>query len=242
MGKNGWAAFVSNGAVLIQYNGTKVLIDGLYRDDSGYFSQLPDAAWKTMQRGEGELAHIDYLLFTHSHWDHFYEPYVLTYLQKNRVKGYCLPHTDRVLEKCPVISFDGEGKAELGGDITCRYLDIRHLDPRFYDVVNRCYLLEMKGKHFLFTGDADYQEEVFTAFSGEEIDVAFVTPVFYNHPKGRRILQELLSVKKVVIYHLPFPEEDGMQMEKMARRDMERHGKAEQPVVIWNKTGQSMVF
>ena len=32
MGKNGWAAFVSNGAVLIQYNGTKVLIDGLYQD------------------------------------------------------------------------------------------------------------------------------------------------------------------------------------------------------------------
>ena len=33
-----------------------------------------------------------------------------------------------------------------------------------------------------------------------------------------------------------------MQMEKMARRDIARYAKEDQPIVIWNKTGQSLVF
>lgn len=242
MEKRGWLVYLSNAAILLQYEGTKVLIDGLYRDNSGYFSQLPIAVWDGMQKGIGELAHMDYLLFTHSHADHFYEPYVLQYLQKNKVKGYALPCSPDALHGCRAISFDGERKAVLAEDITCRYLDIRHLDSRFYDVMNRCYLLEVRGKKILFLGDADYQLEGFKELAEEEIDIVFVTPVFYNHPFGRKILQEILHVRKIILYHLPFPQEDTMQMEKMARRDIMRYTKENQPVVIWNKTGQSLVF
>lgn len=49
MEKRGWIVYISNAAILLQYRGVKVLIDGLYRDTSGYFSQLPDAVWESMQ-------------------------------------------------------------------------------------------------------------------------------------------------------------------------------------------------
>lgn len=242
MEKCGWLVYLSNAAVFLQYNGVKILIDGLYRDNSGYFSQLPDAVWDGMQKGNGELAHIDYLLFTHSHADHFYEPYVLQYLRNNHVKGYALPCSDNTLYGCRAISFDTENEVELEKGIICRYVDIRHLDPRFYNVTNRCYILKVGVKNLLFLGDADYQEESFQELVNEEIDIAFVTPIFFNHPSGRRILQEILCVRKVILYHLPFSQEDTMQMEKMARRDMVRYAKEDQLVVIWNKTGQALVL
>jgi len=242
MEKRGWMVYLSNAAVFLQYDGVKILIDGLYRDTSGYFSQLPDAVWDGMQKGNGELAHIDYLLFTHSHADHFYAPYLQKYLQKNEVKGYALPCSEDPLYGCRAISFDREKKAALAEGITCRYLDIRHLDPCYYGVTNRCYLLEAGRKKLLFLGDADYQEEVYQELAEEEIDVAFVTPVFYNHPTGRKILQERLRVGKIILYHLPFLAEDTMQMGKMAERDIKRHAREGQPVVIWNRTGQSLVF
>ncbi|MFR1386707.1 MAG: MBL fold metallo-hydrolase [Anaerotignum sp.] len=242
MEKRSWIVYISNAAILLQYRGVKVLIDGLYRDTSGYFSQLPDAVWESMQQGMGEISNVDYLMFTHSHADHFYEPYVSKYLQKNAVKGYAAPFSSESLKGCTAIVFDSEKKAVLEVDIVCGYLDIRHLDPRFYHVTNRCYLIEMGEKRILFLGDADYQAETYGALHGVEIDIAFVTPVFFNHETGRKILQEMLHIRKIILYHLPSCQEDTMQMEKMARRDIARYAKEDQPIVIWNKTGQSLVF
>lgn len=242
MKKQGWMVFLANAAILLQYDGVKVLIDGLYRDNSGCFSQLPDALLEEMRNGTGEMADIDYLLFTHSHSDHFYASYAAQYLQKNRVKGYSLPCSPETFHGCRAISFDAEGRAALGQDIFCSCLEIRHLDPRFYGITNRCYLLGLGEKRILFLGDADYQKEGFAPLAGEAIDIAFATPVFFNHPLGRQILQEQLKVKKIVLYHLPFSWEDTMQTEKMARRDAARYAKEGQPVVIWNRTGQALVF
>ncbi len=242
MENRGWLVYVSNAAVLLQYKGIKVLIDGLYLDNSGHFSQLPNAVWDGMQKGIGEMAHIDYLLFTHSHADHFYIPYVQQYLQKNNVKGYALPCSTERLNGCRAISFDEEKRVELAEGFACSYLDVRHLDQRFHGVTNRCYLMEMKGKRILFLADADYQAEAYFELRGLEIDIAFVTPVFFNHPSGRMILQEILLVRKIILYHFPFEQEDTMYMEKMARRDIMRYEKEGQPIVIWNKTGQSLVF
>lgn len=242
MEKRGWIVYISNAAVLLQYRGVKVLIDGLYRDTSGYFSQLPDTVWESMRQGIGETSNIDYLMFTHVHADHFYEPYVSKYLQKNAVKGYAAPFFSESFKGCGVLAFDSEKKAVLTEGLVCSYLDIRHLDPHFYDVTNRCYLMELGEKRILFLGDADYQAEAFAALCGTKIDIAFVTPVFFNHEAGRKILQEILHIRKIILYHFPFRRDDTMQMEKMARRDIARYTKKDQPIVIWNKTGQSLVF
>ena len=63
MEKRGWIVYISNAAILLQYRGVKVLIDGLYRDTSGYFSQLPDAVWESMQQGMGEISNA--VSYTH---------------------------------------------------------------------------------------------------------------------------------------------------------------------------------
>lgn len=65
------AVLLGNAGVLLQYNGVKLLIDGIYYDRSGFFSNVPDCMWKRLLQGQGCFRDIDYFLFSHDHSDHF---------------------------------------------------------------------------------------------------------------------------------------------------------------------------
>ena len=247
MEKKGLAVYISNAAVFLQYGETKILVDGLYRDQSGCFSDIPAKILEPMLRGKGELRDIEYLLFTHSHSDHFYAPYVERYLEHNQIKGLCLPpawQSPTFMKEGAEnanIQFDEFGKAALTDEISLEYFDVRHLDQKFRHIVNRCFLIRAGKTTILFLGDGDYQENAFLPMAEKSVDIVFVTPVFYNHEKGRRILREIIQPKQIVLYHLPFPENDRMRFGKMAKRDVEKYGEG-QSISIWNKTGQAFLF
>lgn len=248
MEKRGLAVCISNAAVFLQYGKIKFLIDGLYLDQSGCFSAIPEKILEDMLQGKGELRNIEYLLFTHAHSDHFYSPYLERYLEHNQIKGLCLPPA----EQSPAflgenarkfaVPFDETGKAILTDEVSLGYLDVRHLDQKFYHVVNRCFWIQAGEKLLLFLGDADYQEDAFLPMAERNVDIVFVTPVFYNHEKGRRILREIIKPWKIVLYHLPFPADDRMRFGNMVKRDAERYAEKGQAISIWNKTGQSFLF
>ena len=65
------ATFLVNAAVLLEFRGTKLLIDGIYDENGHCFSNLSERQWEKLKAGEGEFAGIEYLLFTHEHGDHF---------------------------------------------------------------------------------------------------------------------------------------------------------------------------
>lgn len=55
MEKRGWIVYISNAAILLQYRGVKVLIDGLYRDTMRLFQSITwMPIWESMQQGMGE--------------------------------------------------------------------------------------------------------------------------------------------------------------------------------------------
>lgn len=79
--------FTSNTGLLVQYGDTKVLFDSLYGKAGHRFSPLPRFLEQEIMAGEGDFSHIDYLVFSHNHGDHFSADYLKTYLGQNMVKG-----------------------------------------------------------------------------------------------------------------------------------------------------------
>ena len=75
------ATFLVNAAVLLEFRGTKLLIDGIYDENGHCFSNLSERQWEKLKAGEGEFAGIEYLLFTHEHGDHFSPQRVAEYLE-----------------------------------------------------------------------------------------------------------------------------------------------------------------
>lgn len=249
MEKNSYAILVSNAGVVVVHKGIRILIDGLYKDLGENFTDLPEWEWKLMREGKGDLANVDYLLFSHSHYDHYYSPYFIAYMEKNTIQGLLLPPVDETpgLAAAEVefaqklISLDARNEALLGTNIKLKVFTTRHIDKQYYHVPNQCIRLDLGKLKLAFLSDVDYYEEDFLT-ADFTADVAFVSPIFYNNEKGRRILQEIMHVKQVVIYHLPAPGDDRFMYYKMAQRDVEKHKKEGQKVLIWNECGQHMRF
>ncbi|WP_352400444.1 MBL fold metallo-hydrolase [Anaerotignum sp.] len=250
MKQKSYAVLVSNAGVVVVHKGVRILLDGLYKDLGKNFTDLPEWAWKLMKKGKGELANVDYLLFSHSHYDHYYSPYFNEYMAVNNVKGICFPPIDETpglaaaeaeyVDK--IIKFDQNNEAVLEQDIKLKVFTTRHVDKQYYNVPNQCFRLDLDGTKLAFLSDVDYFEEAFAEEEDFIADIAFVTPIFYNHPKGRRILRENMKVKETIIYHLPSPEDDRFMYFKMAQRDVEKNAVAGEKVFIWNESGQNISF
>ncbi len=235
---------LGNAGLAIISRGTKIIVDGLYKDLKDYFTDLPPAVWDLMRRGQGDLANVDYLFFTHDHFDHYYGPYVKEYLGANRVQKILLPPLSATIEGPSKKELRGaeelpsrDGRIALAPGLSVRILTVRHVDKLYHNVAVQCLLFDLQGVKVLITSDADYLEEAYLQIKEEKIAYAFVTPVFYNHPEGRRILTEALQVEKIVIYHLPDGRDDKFGYYQMVQHDVEKYGK-ENDVLVWRHFGQ----
>ena len=250
MDQKSYAVLVANAGVIVFHKGVRILLDGLYKDLGENFTDLPKWAWDLMKKGKGELANVDYLLFSHSHYDHYYSPYFMEYMAANTVKGICFPPVDDTMGLAAAeaefadktIHLDENNEAVLEQGIRLKVFTTRHVDKKFYHVPNQCFRLDLDGTKLAFLSDVDYFEEDFDKETEFTADVVFVTPIFYNHPKGRKILRENLQAKKIIIYHLPSPEDDRFMYFKMAQRDAERYAQEGEEVIIWNESGQNISF
>lgn len=237
---------IANAGVLVEYKGTKILIDGIHYDNRHYFSKVSDEVLKSMTEGNGKLRNIDYLLFTHNHVDHFSPKYTMKYLERNTISRIYMPKT-------------GDGKFNelqnfiLDKDIPYRFLEIPlgkkisymlnenmgitifntvHMGDQFKDVENYCYVITAGEQNILFTADADYNLGYYRQVLGNlKIDVVFINPLYLNSADGRKVVTEVLKPKKTVIYHIPFEEDDKVNFRKMVKKDTEKH-KRNMPEII----------
>ena len=107
------ATFLVNAAVLLEFRGTKLLIDGIYDENGHCFSNLSERQWEKLKAGEGEFAGIEYLLFTHEHGDHFSPQRVAEYL----VGAYGVEAKDLIVSvETDLPQPDGADAEKGGGD------------------------------------------------------------------------------------------------------------------------------
>lgn len=106
------ATFLVNAAVLLEFRGTKLLIDGIYDENGHCFSNLSERQWEKLKAGEGEFAGIEYLLFTHEHGDHFSPQRVAEYLEYRQPKAIFMPRDGSA-------ALRALQKRRRGGDSVC---------------------------------------------------------------------------------------------------------------------------
>ncbi|MFI3175266.1 MAG: hypothetical protein R3Y53_08760 [Bacillota bacterium] len=241
---------VANAGVVLVHNQTRLLIDGIYNDLGQNFTQLPKWAWNTMKAGKGELGNVDYLLFTHSHYDHYYSPYFFEYMEHNTVKGLVLPDLDDTngldeawkLYGDKHIEIPENTKVELEEGLFVSRFVVRHVGEQFHHLPVACFIVEMDGVKSLFISDGDYHIADYEKVAELECDYAFVTSVFFNHKNGRELLWNHIKAKEIVVYHLPSPEDDKFSYCKMAQRDIKKHTKDNAKATLWNETGQRITW
>lgn len=222
----------SNAGLILEYQGTKLLLDGIYGAKGHPFSNLGDR-WEKMLSGAAPYDNIDYLLFTHEHPDHFTPAMVLAYLKARKIKGLFLPEgtgesrtrlisyiTENRIPCVPLSSQTQRAAFRIAPQIQVRALSTLHLDKKFRDVPHYCYLISFGDKHVLFTADVDYTAETFSAVGTLSLRAAFINPLFFNALRSGRFFPGALNAKTLCVYHVPFSEDDSLRMRPVLARDL----------------------
>lgn len=226
---------LANAGILLEFRGTRLLIDGIYDERGHCFSNLSAEQWEGLKAGTGEFSGIDYLLFTHEHGDHFSPERVMEYLDHQKPKALFLPgegsaalhalqeKAERLQIPCALLEEkvcrNTVFKPEEG--ICIKAVPARHLDKIYWEVPHFCYLLELGGKRLFFTADADFTYETFPILKGVLLDAVFMNPLMRHSKEGGRLFSEgMLQTKLSVVYHIPFAGDDAMQIRSIAEREM----------------------
>lgn len=224
---------IANAGVLLRWNGVTLLLDGIYGTEGHPFSNLPPETWRAMRAGEPPFEHLDYLLFTHAHPDHFSPEMTLELLRARRVKGVFLPDTRSVRESAlaeylresglpsVLLSHETDRAAyRVEPDVTVRAFSTLHLDEKYRHVHHFCYLLRFGEKNVLFTADVDYIHETLSQVRDVPLRAAFVNPLFFSDLRRRRFFRGELTAETICIYHVPFSGEDTMRIRPTLANDM----------------------
>lgn len=249
--------FLVNAAVLLEFRGTKLLLDGIYGKRGHCFSNLTEGQWDAMRKGEGIFSNIAYLLFTHEHGDHLMPERVAEYLDGQRPKAIFLPKQgSRALKALQEKAGEMEIPCALLEESICRNTvfkpepDIRikafptrHLDKLYWDVPHFCYLIALGGKKLFFTADVDFTYETFPALKGQALDAVFINPLMRHSKEGRRLFSEgALQAERQVVYHIPFAGDDSMQVRRLAEREMHAQEESGGNTVFFMERGQGFLL
>lgn len=249
---------LANTGIIIESGGVKFLIDGLHKNISTTFSGLSAEVFADLCAGEKELyKNINYLIFTHLHKDHFSAEYTEKYLDNNKVAGFFAPEI--LKEKYISLNNKIEQNSEqsyyfdlslgekqtirLADDLSIEVFSAVHAGEQYTDLENYCYLINFAGRKLFIISDSDYDSKYFfEMLEDEDIEAAFVNPLFLNNKRGREVIIEALKAERLIVYHIPFAEDDKYRMRKMVKRDTEKY-KDQLPEIniLWNEL-QSLSF
>lgn len=242
---------LANEGILLEYQNTKLLIDGIHNDESGMFSGLSTQVLADLVAGTSPLfRNIDYVLFTHCHPDHFSAWCTEAVLQNRRVKGLFLPDHQTLefislrqtaLRQADQVWFldlplGAKKIVGLAENVSLTVFRSNHAGKQYADIENFCYLLDFAGRKVFIIADAGYDSTYFAQMLVQEkIEVAFVNPLFLNLPEGREVITRALKPARVIVYHIPFVDRD-LGFRRLVKRDIEKYQDILPPIdVLWDE-------
>ena len=195
-----------------------LLIDGIHAGREQGFSPMPEFLARQSTIHTGLFAHIDGMLFTHLHPDHFQRTGLLRFL--NSPDRPCI-YGPGLAENCALVRpiRPGMSRIQMAG-IYILAKDTVHDGEQFGADCHQSYLIRMGGETFFIAGDAALTPEDATALSGfygGEVDCGFFNLYQLSSPEGQAFLR-ILKPKRIFLEHLPFREDDQYHYRHLARQ------------------------
>lgn len=222
--------YLGNAGIIVETTGERYIFDGLYSDIGHSFGPMSKKILDFLYDDEMNTKN-NFLVFTHFHPDHFSLERVEKFLKIHPTTTLIIPKYNiskkiEYIEKNQEVIYlkpDREiNNLKINGD-KLYYFATKHDGKSYADIVNMCYLLNIGEKNIWITGDTDYIGEDFNQVIDKKIDLCIVNPLFFNFPRGRRILREL-QIKNVIVYHIPLKEYDNYSIRDLVKSDIENHG------------------
>lgn len=206
-------------AGLYLWNGTHgLLIDGVHDGYEEGFSLMPEFLYKNLQHHTGLFGHIDSVLFTHFHPDHF-QPAGYRWLTE--IPDPPAVYGPGLLRRCSQIRCIAPSVFYIempGYQIYAK--DTLHECEKFRDVRHQSFLIQSESEKIFVAGDAVLTLE--DALEFQKACPGKITAAFFNlyqlaSEEGYQFIKQM-QPERVFLYHLPFKEDDRFNYRKLARQ------------------------
>ncbi|MFV0497624.1 MAG: MBL fold metallo-hydrolase [Candidatus Fimivivens sp.] len=201
---------------------TGILVDGLHGGANIGFSDMPPEICKQLDEKSGFFSHLDGILFTHFHPDHFDRKKLLSAIQSPTpplVYGPSLPETTVASHRI----FSDTWLFRVG-DVHVLSTKTCHDGERFKNALHHSLLLRFGQESFFIAGDALLQEsraDLLINFFNAPITAAFIN-VYQAFSKECFDFMRKLQPQRIFLYHLPFERDDTFDYFSLAQRALKR--------------------
>ncbi|MDL2237906.1 MBL fold metallo-hydrolase [Christensenellaceae bacterium OttesenSCG-928-K19] len=211
---------IANAGVLIRFQGVSILIDVLHTQRTKKFSTPDYTLLRKVVTGREEFAKIDFLLVTHDHIDHNDDATLQQYIERHPETTVVTP-TKASGQAVHTLAQDSQEFQFGKVSIKCRRL--AHSGEKYQSFVNYGYLIEINGKTMLFLGDSmEDRQGIDALVAGAHINIAFLNFPLVTLSRGRKLVNEVIRPDEIVVFHLPFEQDDKEGYLNATRRTLER--------------------
>ncbi|NIM15438.1 MAG: hypothetical protein GTO45_25970 [Candidatus Aminicenantes bacterium] len=242
--------YIANEGFLVASGKQKILIDALSGTAYGLYLVTPKAIYQDLVKAKPPFDNINFMMVTHKHGDHFDSNLTENYLVNNpKVVLLCSKetalelalyglHFSKIKQQVTAITPPSDSSAEvMVNGIPMKFIRLRHGDSH-----NLGFIVNLNGMTFCHLGDGSLepnkQHLKKLQLNKEGIDVAFIQYYDFMNPEGRKIINEFIKPKHLVLMHIPPKEID--EVEKMAAKHKNELPTAE--IAISRKSLEKKVF
>lgn len=193
-----------NAGVVLEFGRTCIWSDVLHDEKAPRFSTVtPELAEKLLHGGV--VAAPDMLLYSHCHRDHYSRGLTARALERWPQVQLVMPRQD--FDRQILIS--GESQTLTFQGLQFRFGRLTHQGEQFADIINYGCIINAGGFRVLLAGDATFETDELEEFvAGEHIDLAIMGFPWVSRPNGREIMDQIICPDHLLVYHLPFREDN----------------------------------
>lgn len=208
--------FSANAGGALSLGGAHVWYDAMHRQKIPGFSTISPTLMTALEHTPA-FYDPDLILYSHCHPDHFSQP-LLAAAHRLWPRAKLLLPEPFFPEQ---ILLQGSPKMELAG-LELRFVPLPHDGAQYANVANYGCILRSGDFRVLLTGDCAVASPALADFvDGQPIDLAILNFPWLTLPRGRAAI-DAIHPRHLLIWHLPFQEDDRWGYRIAARRAVDK--------------------
>lgn len=208
--------FSANAGISLTFGKARIWIDAVHQIRAKPFSAVSSTLWEKMQNHDF-FSSPDFIFFTHCHPDHYSKMLTEDAVARWPQAKLILPEPE--FSKQILLEHDEICFQSL--ELSFRFFRLPHEGVQYASVPHYGLLISDGKFHILVAGDCELASPVLAErLHGIPVDLAILDFPWITLRKGREFIQHVIHPEHLMIYHLPFAEDDLFGYRQAAKKSV----------------------
>lgn len=251
--------YIANAGVMLSLDGKKILIDPLTTPGNELYLDTEQGAREALLTNAAPYDHVDVVLVTHHHRDHFHAEGILALLKAQ--PGAHLVSTPEVIRRLKEAGADAVlgDKAEgrwtevnlalyehtevICNSVTLQIFRTLHDGKDYADVTNLMVVIKSPSLVVAQLGDSAPAEINFDGILskiGVSLDMVIANFPYIAIPAARKLVEGHLAPASLAVLHFPDPTGEAASWTKLAKKSFARVKEIYLPTVLLETLGETV--